>query len=131
ELAFPVTAAVIGVGLLGVRLTWTQWLGFAIVVVSVTTLAWHERVRPDRQLVVVPPAADRVAVGVTAWPGWAPATGSRTRSACMSPNAAAGAPGFGCGSAPTWSTGTASRTAATCSCLPTPHSPTRATATAR
>jgi len=62
ELAFPVTAAVIGVGLLGVRLTWTQWLGFAIVVVSVTALAWHERVRPDRQLVVVPPAADRVAV---------------------------------------------------------------------
>jgi drug/metabolite transporter (DMT)-like permease len=62
ELAFPVTAAVIGVGLLGVRLTTTQWLGFAIVVVSVTALAWHERVRGDRQLVLVPPQPDRVPV---------------------------------------------------------------------
>jgi drug/metabolite transporter, DME family len=62
ELAFPVTAAIIGVGLLGARLTVTQWLGFAIVVVSVTALAWHERVRTDRQLVVVPAPPDRASV---------------------------------------------------------------------
>ena len=54
ELAFPVTAALIGVGLLGTRLTPTQWLGFAVVVVSVTALGWHERVRPDRPLVAAP-----------------------------------------------------------------------------
>ncbi len=58
ELAFPVTAALIGVGLLGTRLTGTQWLGFAIVVVSVTALGWHERVRRTRPVVVAPePAA--------------------------------------------------------------------------
>jgi drug/metabolite transporter, DME family len=54
ELAFPVTAALIGVGLLGTRLSATQWLGFAIVVVSVTTLGWHERVRRARPMVVAP-----------------------------------------------------------------------------
>jgi len=54
ELAFPVTAALIGVGLLGARLSWTQCLGFAIVVVSVTALGWHERVRRDDPVVVVP-----------------------------------------------------------------------------
>jgi len=62
ELAFPVTAAIIGVGLLGTRLTATQWLGFVIVVVSVTALAWHERVRVNQQLVVAPATPDRVAV---------------------------------------------------------------------
>lgn len=56
ELAFPVTAALVGVGLLGARLTWTQWLGFAVVVVSVTALGWHERVRSARPMVLAPPA---------------------------------------------------------------------------
>ncbi|HET8640804.1 MAG TPA: DMT family transporter [Pseudonocardiaceae bacterium] len=60
ELAFPVTAALIGVGLLGARLTWTQWLGFAIVVSSVTALGWHERVRRDRPMVA--PPREQVAV---------------------------------------------------------------------
>ena len=54
ELAFPVTAALIGVGLLGTRLTSTQWLGFAVVVVAVTALGWHERTRRGRPLVVTP-----------------------------------------------------------------------------
>ncbi|MCP2259399.1 Threonine/homoserine efflux transporter RhtA [Streptoalloteichus tenebrarius] len=45
ELAFPATAALIGVGLLGNHLTATQWLGFALVVAMVTALGWHERVR--------------------------------------------------------------------------------------
>ncbi|MEC3980142.1 DMT family transporter [Amycolatopsis sp. H20-H5] len=45
ELAFPVTAAVIGVSFLGAQLSGTQWLGLAIVVASVTALGWHEKVR--------------------------------------------------------------------------------------
>ncbi|GAA4002326.1 DMT family transporter [Allokutzneria multivorans] len=45
ELAFPATAALIGVGLLGTSLTLTQWIGFAVIVGAVTLLSWHERVR--------------------------------------------------------------------------------------
>jgi DME family drug/metabolite transporter len=43
ELAFPVTAALIGVGLLGTQLRPTQWLGLAVVVASVTALGLRER----------------------------------------------------------------------------------------
>jgi drug/metabolite transporter (DMT)-like permease len=43
ELAFPVTAALLGVGLLGTELSVTQWLGLAVVVVSVTALGLRER----------------------------------------------------------------------------------------
>jgi DME family drug/metabolite transporter len=43
ELAFPVTAALIGVGLLGTRLTPSQWLGLLVVVASVTALGLRER----------------------------------------------------------------------------------------
>lgn len=43
ELAFPLTAAAVGVGLLGGRLDPSQWLGFAVVLVSVVALALHER----------------------------------------------------------------------------------------
>jgi drug/metabolite transporter, DME family len=43
ELAFPVTAALIGVGVLGASLTWTQWLGLVVVVASVTSLGLRER----------------------------------------------------------------------------------------
>jgi len=43
EMAFPVTAALIGVGVLGARLSPTQWLGLAVVVVSVTALGLRER----------------------------------------------------------------------------------------
>lgn len=45
ELAFPVTAAVIGVTFLNARLSGTQWLGLAIVIASITALGWHEKVR--------------------------------------------------------------------------------------
>lgn len=38
ELAFAVTAVLLGVGLLGTELSSTQWLGLAVVVVSVTAL---------------------------------------------------------------------------------------------
>jgi DME family drug/metabolite transporter len=46
ELAFPATAALVGVAFLGSRLTGSQWLGFAIVAVSVCALGWHESRRP-------------------------------------------------------------------------------------
>lgn len=45
ELAFPVTAALIGVTLLGTELSLTQWIGFAVVVTAITALGLHERVR--------------------------------------------------------------------------------------
>ncbi len=55
ELAFPLTAAAIGVAL-GRHLVWNQWLGFAILLVSVTALALHES-RSSHPAVAVP---DRV-----------------------------------------------------------------------
>jgi drug/metabolite transporter (DMT)-like permease len=60
ELAFPATAAAVGVLFLGSRLTDSQWLGLAVVVLAVTALACRERapqptVRPAPQ-----PHADRV-----------------------------------------------------------------------
>ena len=43
ELAFPVTAALIGVGLLGTTLSVTQWIGLIVVVAAVTGLGLRER----------------------------------------------------------------------------------------
>ncbi len=43
ELMFPVTATVVGVTLLEATLTPSRWVGLAIVVVSITALALHER----------------------------------------------------------------------------------------
>ena len=54
ELAFPVTAALIGVGLLGTDLQPTQWLGLLVVVASVTALGLRERTR--KPVVAVEPA---------------------------------------------------------------------------
>ena len=54
ELAFPVTAALIGVGLLGTRLQPTQWLGLLVVVASVAALGLRER--SPRPVVAVEPA---------------------------------------------------------------------------
>lgn len=55
ELAFPLTAAVVGV-MLGRGLVWNQWVGFAVVIAAVTALALHEN-RSRRPAVPVP---DRV-----------------------------------------------------------------------
>lgn len=55
EMAFPVTAALIGVGLLGARLEPTQWLGLVVVIASVTALGLCERGR--RPVVAVPAAS--------------------------------------------------------------------------
>lgn len=42
ELAFPLTAAAVGVSVLGRSLQPSQWLGFAVVLVAVTALSLHE-----------------------------------------------------------------------------------------
>jgi len=55
ELAFPITAAVVGVTVLGRTLAPTQWVGFAVVLAAVVGLALHE-LRSDRPAVAV---ADR------------------------------------------------------------------------
>jgi len=56
ELAFPMTAAAVGVVVLDATLGWSQWLGLAIVLASVVSLALHEQ-RSRRPAVAVP---DRV-----------------------------------------------------------------------
>lgn len=43
EMAFPATAAFVGVVFLDARLSWSQWLGFAIVVTAITLLGLRER----------------------------------------------------------------------------------------
>ena len=45
EMAFPVTAVLVGVAFLGAQPVWTQWLGLAVVVASVTALGLRERGR--------------------------------------------------------------------------------------
>lgn len=58
ELAFPLTAAVIGVLSFGARPAATQWVGMGIVLTTVVTLALHEQ-RASRPAVAVPsPAQD-------------------------------------------------------------------------
>ncbi|WP_244903659.1 DMT family transporter [Ornithinimicrobium cerasi] len=52
ELAFPVTATLVGVLALDARPTWTQWLGVGIVLVTVVLLSLHER-RSTHPAVVV------------------------------------------------------------------------------
>lgn len=64
ELAFPITAALVGVTVLGRTLGPSQWLGFAIVLASVVGLALHEG-RSDRPAVATPDRAEE-ALGVDA-----------------------------------------------------------------
>lgn len=51
ELMFPVTAAVVGVSVLGGSLVWSQWLGSAVIIATVTALAWNE-IRGRRPAVI-------------------------------------------------------------------------------
>ncbi len=60
ELAFPLTAAAVGLAL-GRNLVWNQWVGFAVLLVAVTALALHES-RSRRPAVTVP---DRVEDALT------------------------------------------------------------------
>jgi drug/metabolite transporter (DMT)-like permease len=57
ELAFPLTAAVVGIVAFGARPTATQWLGVAIVLASVVGLALHEQ-RSTRPSVDAPVRAE-------------------------------------------------------------------------
>ena len=57
ELAFPITAAVVGVTVLGRTLAPTQWVGFVVVLTAVVGLALHE-LRSERPAVAVPDRAD-------------------------------------------------------------------------
>lgn len=57
ELAFPLTAAAVGVTLLDGRLDGSQWAGFVVVLTSVVLLALHEN-RSRRPAVAVPDAAE-------------------------------------------------------------------------
>jgi drug/metabolite transporter (DMT)-like permease len=67
ELAFPATAAVVGVWWLDGHLTESQWLGFALIAVAVLGLGWHERGRTPAVVIstervefeLVPIGADR------------------------------------------------------------------------
>ncbi len=60
ELAFPFTAALVGVAVLGATLTWTQWLGLLVVAASVTALALHERVSRSPAVAVPAPVEEAV-----------------------------------------------------------------------
>lgn len=57
ELAFPITAALIGVTVLGRSLAPSQWVGFVVVLASVVGLALHEG-RSRTPAVAVPDGAD-------------------------------------------------------------------------
>jgi drug/metabolite transporter (DMT)-like permease len=56
ELAFPVTAALVGIYVFSDTLRWTQWLGVAITVAVVSLLPSRRR-----EVVNVPPADGRLA----------------------------------------------------------------------
>jgi DME family drug/metabolite transporter len=55
ELAFPATAAIIGIGFLHGSLTASQWVGFVIVVVAVTALSRREHAK--RSVLALDPVA--------------------------------------------------------------------------
>ncbi|MEO6998270.1 MAG: hypothetical protein ABI112_09325 [Terracoccus sp.] len=63
-MAFPLTAAVVGVTALGATVAGSQWLGLVVVLVPVVGLAVHEQ-RARRPSVAVPDRADE-ALAVTA-----------------------------------------------------------------
>jgi drug/metabolite transporter (DMT)-like permease len=63
ELAFPLTAALVGLLAFAARPTATQWLGFGIVLCTVVVLAVHEQ-RSPRPAVAVPSRVED-ALGVT------------------------------------------------------------------
>jgi DME family drug/metabolite transporter len=61
ELAFPVTAAVVGVAFLNVHLSGSQWLGFAIVVAAINGFAWPSSERTSTVTVVTEKAVEHAA----------------------------------------------------------------------
>lgn len=63
ELAFPVTAAVVGVLVLDGELGVSQWTGFGVVLVSVTALVLHEAASRRPAVAVPDRARDAVRIG--------------------------------------------------------------------
>lgn len=59
ELAYPFTAALVGVTVLGSQLSTTQWLGAGLVVAAVTALSWHEATAATPAVVAARPVAGR------------------------------------------------------------------------
>jgi DME family drug/metabolite transporter len=53
ELAFPITAAVVGVTVLDFPLTWSQWTGLVLLLITVVGFARHEQ-RSEQPAVIVP-----------------------------------------------------------------------------
>jgi drug/metabolite transporter (DMT)-like permease len=53
ELAFPVMAAVVGITVLDATLTWSQWTGLVILLVTVVAFARHEQ-RAEHTAVIAP-----------------------------------------------------------------------------
>lgn len=53
ELAFPVTAAVVGITVLDASLTWSQWTGLVLLLITVVGFARHEQ-RAQRTAVLAP-----------------------------------------------------------------------------
>ncbi|WP_347350463.1 DMT family transporter [Intrasporangium sp.] len=62
ELAFPMTAALVGVSVLGGSLDGSQWVGFAVVLASVVGLALHERAGERPAVAVSDRAEDAIPV---------------------------------------------------------------------
>ncbi len=61
ELAFPITAAVVGVTVLDFSLTWSQWMGFVLLLITVIGFARHEQ--RAEHTAVIPPAEQVARVG--------------------------------------------------------------------
>jgi DME family drug/metabolite transporter len=61
ELAFPITAAAVGVTVLNATLSWSQWSGFVLLLITVVAFARHEQ-RAERTA-VIPPNQQVVRVG--------------------------------------------------------------------
>jgi drug/metabolite transporter (DMT)-like permease len=61
ELAFPVSAALVGVAAMGARPDASQWLGFVVVLMSVVALALHEQ-RSGRPAVDAPNRVEHAVV---------------------------------------------------------------------
>jgi DME family drug/metabolite transporter len=53
ELAFPITAAIVGVTVLGASLSWSQWTGLVLLLVTVVGFARHEQ-RAEHTAVIAP-----------------------------------------------------------------------------
>lgn len=62
ELAFPFTAALVGVTVLGAVLSATQWLGLVLLAVTVTSLALHERLSRSPAVATPSPVDEAVKV---------------------------------------------------------------------